>query len=211
MRPDLAPEKLLAAYAVGIFPMADDEGEIHWLAPDPRAVIELDAFKMPRSLRVLRGRAVFEVTINRAFDTVVARCADRAEGTWISDDIKTAYCKLNRLGFAHSVEVWRNDQLVGGLYGVTIGGAFFGESMFFRESNASKIALVHLVERLRQRDYRLLDVQFMTEHLRSFGAVEIPRTEYERRLRLALTQSCCFVDAPGASKAPPGEHGRDVP
>lgn len=197
MRADLGPEKLLAAYVIGIFPMADDADEIRWLSPDPRAIIEPDAFKVSRSLRVATQRRVFEVTINRAFPEVIEACADRAEGTWISEEIHKAYCKLHRLGFAHSVESWRDGRLVGGLYGVAIGGAFFGESMFHRVSDASKVALVHLVERMRQRGFVLLDVQFMTEHLRQFGAVEIPRSEYERRLRQALSLPCSLVDAPG--------------
>ena len=194
MHPDLAPEKLLAAYAAGIFPMADDEGGLFWLAPDPRAVIELDGFRMPRSLRVVRRREVFTVTVNRAFDQVIEACAQRGEGTWISDDIKEAYGKLHQLGFAHSVEAWQDRQLAGGLYGVAIGGAFFGESMFHRVADASKVAMVHLVERMRERGFALLDVQFMTEHLRRFGAVEIPRAEYEQRLERALTASARFAD-----------------
>ncbi len=194
MHPDLAPEKLLAAYAAGIFPMADDEGGLFWLAPDPRAVIELDGFRMPRSLRVVRRREVFTVTVNRAFDQVIAACARPGKGTWISDDIKEAYGKLHHLGFAHSVEAWQDRQLAGGLYGVAIGSAFFGESMFHRVADASKVAMVHLIERMRERGFALLDVQFMTEHLRRFGAVEIPRAEYEQRLELALTASVRFAD-----------------
>jgi leucyl/phenylalanyl-tRNA--protein transferase len=197
MGSDLAPEKLLAAYSAGIFPMADDEGEIHWFAPDPRALVELDTFKVSRSLRAVRRRGEFSVTINVAFDAVIEACADREEGTWISNEIRDAYRTLHRLGFAHSVEVWRGEQLAGGLYGVALGGAFFGESMFHRVSDASKIALVHLVERMRERGFVLLDVQFMTEHLRRLGAVEIPRTEYERRLHHAVRLSRSLTDTPG--------------
>ena len=127
MRADLTPERLLAAYAVGIFPMADDDGEIHWLAPDPRAIIELDSVNVSRSLRAVVRRRVFAVTVNRAFERVVEACADRPEGTWISRDMRNAYCRLHRLGFAHSVEAWKGSELTGGLYGVAIGGAFFGE------------------------------------------------------------------------------------
>jgi len=192
MHAHLAPERLVAAYAVGIFPMADDEGEIHWLAPDPRAVIEIDAFKPARSLRTLITRGVFEVTINRAFEEVIAACADRKEGTWISPEIQQAYCELHRLGFANSVETFKDGELAGGLYGVTIGGAFFGESMFYRVADASKVAFVRLVERLRERGFVLLDVQFVTEHLRRFGAIEIPRIEYERRLQEAIMRPCSF-------------------
>lgn len=201
MRRDLAAEELLAAYSVGLFPMADEKGEIHWLAPDPRAVIELDAFKVSRSLRAVRRRGVFQVTVDQAFNTVIETCADRREGTWISGEIKEAYRALHRLGFAHSVEAWQGGRIAGGLYGVTIRGAFFGESMFHHVSDASKIAVVHLVERMKKRGLILLDVQFMTEHLRRFGAVEIPRTEYERRLGNALSLSCSFIDAPSESTA----------
>jgi len=195
MRSELAPERLLAAYAAGIFPMADETGAIHWLAPDPRSVIELGAFKVPRSLRTVVQRNVFRVTVNRAFPEVLAACADRPDGTWISDRIRRAYTELHRLGFAHSVEAWRGDELAGGLYGVALGGAFFGESMFHRATDASKVALVHLVERMRRRGFSLLDVQFQTDHLRRFGAVEVPRNEYERRLREAIQRRCSFVDS----------------
>jgi len=194
MSAKLAPDRLLAAYTIGIFPMADDLGEVHWLAPDPRCVIELDSFRVPRSLRAVVRRAVFEPAIDRAFGEVIDACADRPDGTWISPQIRQAYVELHRLGFAHSVESWRDGQLVGGLYGVAIGGAFFGESMFHRQTDASKTALVSLVERMRERGYVLLDVQFMTEHLRQFGAIELPRREYERRLRQAVRRRCSFVD-----------------
>ncbi len=178
--------------------MADEAGRIHWLAPDPRAIIELNAFKVSRSLRAVRRRRVFRVTINSAFEEMTEACAERPEGTWISKEIKAAYTLLHRLGHAHSVEAWKEDELVGGLYGVTIGGAFFGESMFHRVTDASKVALTVLVERMRDRGYSLLDIQFMTEHLRQFGAREIPRREYERRLGAAVRQPCSFVDGPGS-------------
>ena len=198
MRSLLAPERLLAAYAAGIFPMADDAGRIYWLAPDPRAVIPLEGFKTSRSLRSARRRGVFALTINRAFADVIQACADRPEGTWISREIYNAYCKLHELGFAHSVETWEGGRLAGGLYGVSIGGVFFGESMFHRVTDASKVAMMALVERMRERGLTLLDVQFLTEHLRQFGAVEAGRMEYARRLRDALRRPCSFVDAPGA-------------
>ena len=129
MHPDLTAENVLAAYMSGIFPMADRKGELHWLAPDPRAIIELDAFKVSRSLRTVYRRGVFELTVDRAFPEVIAACADRREGTWISDEIRSAYTVLHRLEFAHSVEAWQDGRLAGGLYGVAVGGAFFGESM----------------------------------------------------------------------------------
>ena len=203
MHAELEPENLLAAYAAGIFPMADDNESILWFAPDPRAIIELDVLTVSRSLRSAIKRAVFEVTINRAFPEVIMACSQRAEGTWISPDIRKAYCELHRLGFGHSVETWKDGELSGGLYGVALGGAFFGESMFHRTSDASKVALVWLVERMRERGFVLLDVQFVTEHLRSFGAVEIPRVAYERRLGEAVKLSCSLGDTPHAQASPP--------
>lgn len=197
MRRDLEPDRLLAAYAVGIFPMAEDDGAIHWFAPDPRAVIELDGLRISRSLRAVLRRETFRVTINTRFEAVMQACADRDEGTWISDEIFEAYTGLHRLGYAHSVEAWQEDELVGGLYGVSIGGAFFGESMFHQVADASKVALVNLVERMRARELILLDIQFMTPHLRSLGATEIPRVEYERRLEGAIRKTCVFDDAVG--------------
>jgi leucyl/phenylalanyl-tRNA--protein transferase len=199
MRSELEPDVLLPAYAIGIFPMADDEGEIHWLAPDPRAIIELETFKTTRSLRATLRRGEFTITVDNAFERVIAACADRPEGTWISSDIHEAYCELHRRGFAHSVETWAEEELIGGLYGVSIGGAFFGESMFHRTTDASKVALVELVKRMRRRGFVLLDVQFLTEHLERFGAVEIPRSEYQQRLARAIMLPCSFVDPPGES------------
>jgi leucyl/phenylalanyl-tRNA--protein transferase len=192
MRLDLTPERLLAAYAGGIFPMADEEGEVRWLAPDPRCIIELDGFTISRSLRARVRRGPYVATVNKAFTDVIDACADRETGTWISSEIRAAYIDLHRLGFAHSVESWRDGSLAGGLYGVSLGAAFFGESMFHRATDASKVALVALVERMRERGYEFLDVQFMTEHLRQFGAVEIPRREYERRLQKAVRKECTF-------------------
>jgi len=195
MRPDLSPENLLSAYACGIFPMADEQGRLHWLSPDPRAILDLDAFIVPRTLRTTIRQGRFDVTFNESFSDVVAACADRPSGTWISDDIRDAYVALHRLGFAHSVETRKDGDLAGGLYGVALGGAFFGESMFHRESDASKIALVGLVQRMRERGFVLLDIQFRTAHLDRFGAVEIPRADYQRRLRCALRLSCRFADS----------------
>lgn len=197
MHPDLVPNRLLAAYAVGIFPMADESGRLHWLAPDPRAIIELDAFRTTRSLRAVIRRGTFTISVDRAFDEVVRRCADRPEGTWISPEVVEAYGELHRLGFAHSVEARQGDVLAGGLYGVSIGGAFFGESMFYHIADASKVAMVYLVERMISRGLELLDVQFMTAHLARFGATEIPRAEYERRLARAIRLDRSFVDRPG--------------
>lgn len=191
---DLSPDKLLWAYQNGIFPMADDIGKVRWLAPDPRAIIELDHFIISRSLRTTVRRKTYEVHVNRAFEDVITACGDRSEGTWISPDIRHAYVDLHHAGYAHSVEAWQNGELAGGLYGVAIGGAFFGESMFHRATDASKVALVHLVQRMRDRKFTLLDIQFITPHLSQFGAIEIPRIEYERRLRRAVHLNRTFVD-----------------
>ena len=181
----LTPALLLSAYAQGIFPM-DVDGVIQWFSPDPRAVIDLDGFRVSRSLRQAVRSGRFDVQVDRAFEQVMRACADRPEGTWISEEIIAGYTRLHEFGFAHSVEAYRDGELVGGLYGVAVCGAFFGESMFHRATDASKVALVHLVERLRTGGYRLLDVQFVTPHLRRFGTEEIPRHEYLERLAAAL-------------------------
>lgn len=191
--PALDPEMVLHAYRVGAFPMADPAtGSISWYAPDPRAVIDLEHVSLPRSLRTVIKRETFEVRWDTSFRTVVEGCAARAE-TWISPEIARTYEDLHRNGWAHSVECWREGALRGGLYGVAIGGAFFGESMFSGEVNASKVALAALVDRMRSRGFVLLDTQFMTPHLARFGAVEIPRTEYLRRLQEALRRTCMLV------------------
>ena len=191
--PVLTPDLLLSAYAQGIFPM-DVDGRIQWFSPDPRAVFELHDFSVPRSLRQAVRQGRFEVRVDTAFADVIRACADRSDGTWISEAIIEAYTRLHHLGFAHSVETCLDGELVGGLYGVSLGGAFFGESMFHRATDASKVALVHLVERLDRRGYQLLDIQFVTEHLLQFGAKEIPRAEYLHQLEAAMHISCTFTD-----------------
>ena len=191
----LTPELLISAYIQGIFPMAGENGEIYWYDPDPRAVLPLDTFHIPRSLRRAVRRQDYEVRRDTAFSDVMRACAAPAPGredTWISDDIISAYEELAQLGFAHSMEIWRGSHLVGGLYGVTVNGLFAGESMFARERDTSKIALVHLVAHLRRQGFLLLDIQFMTEHLHRFGAVEITRQEYKQALALALKQTARF-------------------
>jgi leucyl/phenylalanyl-tRNA--protein transferase len=185
-------ELLVSAYASGWFPMAVDPGEIRWYSPDPRGIIPLDAFHVPSRLaRVVRA-GKFRMEIDRDFDAVIRACAgaerrDDEPGTWIDDEIIDSYCALHRAGLAHSIEAWQDGRLAGGLYGVALGGAFFGESMFHRVADASKVALVALVERLRTRGYRLLDLQWVTPHLEQFGAVEIPRRTYLKMLEEALT------------------------
>jgi len=185
----LTPHMLLNAYSQGVFPMAHEDGEIYWYDPDPRAIIPLDGFHVPRRLARTIRRGGFEVRFDSSFRQVMTACAKPApdrESTWISDEFIEVYSLLHDLGFAHCVETWVADELVGGLYGVTLGGLFAGESMFSRTTDASKIALVYLVERLRRRGFTLLDTQFMTGHLRRFGAVEISRQEYQQRLVQAL-------------------------
>ena len=194
VKAELSPELVLGAYASGIFPMGYPGGRVAWYAPDPRAIIELDEFHVSNTLRRKYQQGRFELAVDRAFPAVIRACSHRPEGTWISREIIEAYVRLHELGYAHSVECRREGKLAGGLYGVALGGAFFGESMFHREPDASKIAMVYLVERLRERGYGLLDVQVLTPHLARFGAKEIPRREYMVRLRAALKKECRFVD-----------------
>lgn len=190
----LTAEMLLKGYRMGIFPMADPDqgGRIYWYAPDPRAILPLDRFRVPRNLRKLVRRGTFDVRTDAAFEQVMRACANR-ESTWISEEIIRAYTDLHRLGYAHSVETWLGGELVGGLYGVAIGSAFFGESMFHRVTDASKVALVHLVQRLRAGRFILLDTQYVTRHLEQFGVTEISRSDYERRLRIALARPATWV------------------
>ena len=190
----LTPEGVLLAYAHGIFPMADERsGEVLWFRPDPRAILPLDGFHVSRSLARTIKRATFEIRVDTDFEGVMRGCADRPEGTWISERFVEVYAALHRAGKAHSVEAWREGRLVGGTYGLALGGAFMAESMFHRETDASKVALGALVLRLRERGFILLDVQYVTPHLESLGAVEITRREYERRLAEALRLDCRFV------------------
>ena len=193
MSVELTPEEVLCGYRHGVFPMADNRGEISYYAVDQRAIIEPSTFHLPRNLRQLCRQQRFELAINRNFRSVLGICADRPEGTWISPEIIRVYTELHRLGFAHSVEAYQGESLAGGLYGISLGGAFFGESMFHRVSNASKVALVHLVERMIERGMTLLDVQFMTEHLRQFGTIEVPHEEYMQRLAAALELPARFA------------------
>ena len=189
----LTPNIVLQGYRMGVFPMADPRfnDEIFWYAPDPRGILPLDAFHVPGNLSKLIERGTFRVTSDRDFDAVVHACADR-KSTWISEEITQVYSRLHRMGYAHSVESWLDNRLVGGLYGVAIGAAFFGESMFFRETDASKVALVHLVRQLRAGGFTLLDTQYSTPHLEQFGVIEISRDAYETRLARAIGQSATW-------------------
>lgn len=176
--------------------MAHEDGRIYWYDPDPRAIIPLDRFHVSRSLERTIRQQRFEIRLNTAFTAVVQACAAPAPGreeTWINNDITQAYTRLHRLGFAHSVEAWQADELVGGLYGVAIGGFFAGESMFSTVPDSSKVALVYLVEHLRRQRFRLLDTQFLTEHLRRFGAVEISAEAYRQKLGQALLIPARFI------------------
>jgi leucyl/phenylalanyl-tRNA--protein transferase len=185
---------LLEAYASGWFPMAAAPGEIRWYSPDPRGIIPLDGFHVPRRLaRALRGEG-FEIRVDTTFRDVIVACSARADadGNWIDQEIIDSYCNLHALGHAHSVEAWRDGALAGGLYGVAIGGTFFGESMFHHVADSSKAALVALVDRLRTRGFTLLDTQWVTDHLLQFGAIEIPRRRYLRLLDQSLRIEAAF-------------------
>ena len=194
MSEELTSELLLAAYSTGVFPMADPDGEIYWYSPDPRCVFEFERFHVSHTLRQTVRQGRFDIRLDTAFERVIDACAQRGEGTWISPRIREVYCRLHREGHAHSVEAWKNGELAGGLYGVTIGGAFFGESMFHHIRDASKVALVALIERLERWGFVLVDTQWSTPHLEHFGAIEIARDEYLRRLGRALSRSCKFGD-----------------
>jgi leucyl/phenylalanyl-tRNA--protein transferase len=197
----LNADLLLRAYASGIFPMARsrDELRLYWIDPEQRGILPLDGFHVPRSLRRALRSERFEIRCDTAFETVMRACAEptpeRPE-SWINERIVGLFVELHGLGLAHSVEAWEDGRLAGGLYGLALGGAFFGESMFSRRTDASKAALVHLVARLRHGGFRLLDTQFVTEHLRQFGAVEIPREQYRARLAAALEQPARFDPSP---------------
>ena len=200
MRP-LTSDLLLRAYAMGIFPMARSRGDqrLYWIDPDQRGILPLDGFHLSRSLRKTLRRQVFEIRVDTAFEEVMQGCAqttgDRPD-TWINDEILRLFVELHHLGLAHSVESWRDGRLVGGLYGLALGSAFFGESMFSRETDASKVALVDLVARLKRAGYLLLDTQFVTDHLGRFGALEIPRHRYLKLLAAAVDVPAVFPRGP---------------
>lgn len=193
--PALTPELLLNAYAQGYFPMAESRTspELFWFSPEDRGILPLDGFHIPRSLQKFMRHCPYRLTVNKAFTDVICACGQtprsHESGTWINDSIIQLYTELHQLGYAHSVECWQGNDLVGGLYGVSLGGAFFGESMFSRTENASKLALVALVEILREAGYTLLDTQYVNPHLRQFGVVSIPKADYLQRLNNALSVS----------------------
>jgi leucyl/phenylalanyl-tRNA--protein transferase len=188
----LKPENMIRLYASGAFPMADEKtGNINWYLPDIRTIIPLADYNIPRSTRKAIEEKNFEIRFDNDFESVLEGCADR-ESTWISEELKTAYRGLKKRGYIHTVETWKDGKLVGGLYGVTFRGAFFGESMFSKVSQASKAALVALLKHLKEKDFVLLDVQYMTEHLKMFGAVEISFEEYTKLLHKAYARVCEF-------------------
>ncbi len=189
---DLEPGTLLEAYRTGIFPWPDSDGRLLWWSPDPRAILPLDHFHESRSLRRTRRRGTFRTSFDRAYARVMEGCADRPEGTWINSAMIAAYVTLYELGWAHSVEVWAGERLVGGVYGIAIGGLFAAESMFHRETDASKVALAELVEHLRRLEFLLLDVQLLTDHLASLGAIVVARDDYRRMLKHATTMDSRF-------------------
>jgi leucyl/phenylalanyl-tRNA--protein transferase len=189
--PGITPDILLRAYSIGLFPMAEsaDDPEIFWVEPELRGVLPFDHFHVSKSLAKTVRKNPFEIRFDHAFDQVIAACAEETSGrpsTWINKTIRSLYSTLFDMGHAHTVEAWEGDELVGGLYGVSLGSAFFGESMFSRRTDASKICLVHLVDRLRERGFTLLDTQFTTEHLKTFGAIDVPKADYAAMLTAAM-------------------------
>jgi leucyl/phenylalanyl-tRNA--protein transferase len=188
----LKPENMIRLYASGAFPMADAEiGNINWYLPEIRTIIPLNNYNIPRSTKKVIEEQNFEIKYDTDFEGVLEGCADR-ESTWISEELKSAYRRLKKRGYIHTIETWKDGKLVGGLYGVTFRGAFFGESMFSKVSQASKAALAALLKHLKEKDFILLDVQYMTEHLKMFGAVEISFEEYTKLLQKAYTKVCEF-------------------
>lgn len=202
------PDLLLRAYAIGVFPMSDgrDAPEVYWVEPRRRAILPIERFHLSRSLRKTLRSGRFAVTRDQAFAVVIGRCAERPE-TWINAEIEQSYIDLHARGHAHSVEVWEEGELVGGLYGVRLGSAFFGESMFSSATDASKVALAWLVARLRAGQFRLLDCQFMTEHLRSLGAIEISQSDYLELLTAVLDEAAALLSG-GAALGREGAAGR---
>ncbi len=193
----LTADDLIYGYMNGIFPMADTDGTLYWYSPDPRAVIPINTYKPPKSLRPILNKKLFEIRINANFEAVMRNCAAPRNGdadTWISDEIVEAYCDLNKMGLAYSVEAYMDNSLVGGLYGVCIGAVFFGESMFYKVPESSKVAFHYLMEILKVQGFELLDTQFINDNVRRYGAIEIPRGDYVKALKKALEKRCVFTE-----------------
>ena len=207
---EITPDLLVRAYSIGLFPMAEDRdsAQLHWVEPERRGIFPLDGLVISKSLAKIVRSDLYQVTADGAFREEMQACAER-DKTWINEEILHLYCALHQRGQAHSIEARLDGELVGGLYGVSLGAAFFGESMFFRARDASKVALVHLVARLRLGGFRLLDTQFLTDHLASLGAIEISRADYRRRLAAALSGSADFAAWP-TSKALSGAAALDL-
>ncbi|MEK7819334.1 MAG: leucyl/phenylalanyl-tRNA--protein transferase [Bacteroidota bacterium] len=190
----ISPEVLLNAYCEGFFPMADSvNGDINWYQPKKRSVFILKDLKLPRSVNQIKNKNIFKITFDKSFEKIIRSCAKRDE-TWISEKIIKTYCEMFELGFGHSVEAWKNGVIAGGLYGISIGGAFFGESMFSNFSGASKIALASLIKKLKSQDYDFIDAQYMTTHLKMLGAIEISNAEYLNILKITIKKDCKFYD-----------------
>jgi leucyl/phenylalanyl-tRNA---protein transferase len=195
--PKLTADDLIYGYMNAVFPMSETDGTLYWYSPDPRAIIPIDTYKSPKSLRPAINQKRFEIKINTDFEGTMRGCAqvrNDGDSTWISEEIIEAYTDLHYLGLAHSVEAYQDNQLVGGLYGVSIGAAFFGESMFYRVSDASKVAFHSLIEILKHQHFKLLDTQFINDNVRRFGAIEIPKINYLRLLKIALSHKAYFVE-----------------
>jgi leucyl/phenylalanyl-tRNA---protein transferase len=193
----LTADDLIYGYMNGIFPMADTDGTLYWYSPDPRAVIPINTYKPPKSLRPVLNKKLFEIRINGDFEGVMRNCASPRKGeedTWISDEIVEAYSDLNKMGLAYSVEAYMDNRLVGGLYGVSIGSVFFGESMFYKVPDSSKVAFHYLMEILKVQGFELLDTQFINDNVRRFGAIEISRAEYVKSLKKGLEKRCLFTE-----------------
>ncbi|MBA4851611.1 leucyl/phenylalanyl-tRNA--protein transferase [Emticicia sp. BO119] len=194
----LSADDLIYGYMNGIFPMADTDGTLYWYSPDPRAIIPIDTYKPPKSLRPVINKNLFEVRLNHNFRAVMEACSKPrrdSEETWISEEIIDAYTSLHQIGFAHSIEAYKDNRLVGGLYGVSIGAAFFGESMFYTEPNASKVAFNYLMELLKKQKFELLDTQFINDNVRRFGAIEIGKADYMRKLKKATSRKARMVES----------------
>jgi leucyl/phenylalanyl-tRNA---protein transferase len=194
----LTADDLIYGYMNGIFPMADTDGTLYWYSPEPRAIIPIESYSSPKSLRPTLNKKIFDVRINTNFEAVMRNCAAPRKGdteTWISDEIVDAYCELHKMGLAYSVETYLDNNLVGGLYGVAMGAVFFGESMFYKVPDASKVAFHYLIEILKAQKYELLDTQFINDNVRRFGAIEIPRADYIKLLKVSLEKRCHFTEA----------------
>jgi leucyl/phenylalanyl-tRNA---protein transferase len=194
----LTADDLIYGYMNGIFPMADTDGTLYWYSPEPRAIIPIESYSSPKSLRPTLNKKIFDVRINTNFEAVMRNCAAPRKGdteTWISNEIVDAYCELHKMGLAYSVETYLDNNLVGGLYGVAMGAVFFGESMFYKIPDASKVAFHYLIEILKAQKYELLDTQFINDNVRRFGAIEIPRADYIKLLKVSLEKRCHFTEA----------------